>query len=101
MTAYILVYRETPVRDAAGMAEYSRLNRANAVDWQERYGIAPLAVYGQVEALEGTAPDGVVILRFPSLEQARAWYDSPAYREALALRVGAADWRVVLVEGLG
>ena len=101
MSAYMIVYRETPVRDADAIAAYSQRNRANAEDWRERFGIAPLAAYGKVEVLEGAAPDGVVVLRFPSMEQARAWYDSPEYQEAAKLRVAAADWRVVLVEGLG
>lgn len=100
MTAYIIVYRETPVRDQAKIEEYSRLNRVNAADFQERFGIRPLVVYGQSEAPEGPNPDGIVVLQFPSIEDARAWYDSPAYQEALRFRKDAADWRVVIVEGL-
>lgn len=100
MTAYIIVYRETPVRDQDKIAEYSRRNRENAADFQERFGIHPLVVYGGSEAPEGTNPDGVVLLQFPTIEDARAWYESSAYQEALAFRKDAADWRVVIVEGL-
>lgn len=100
MPAYIIVYRETPIRDQAKIEEYSRLNRVNAPDFQQRFGIQPLVVYGQSEAPEGANPDGIVMLQFPTIEDAKAWYESPAYQEALALRKDAADWRVIIVEGL-
>ncbi|MEJ6009337.1 DUF1330 domain-containing protein [Novosphingobium aquae] len=100
MSAYIIVYRESPVRDEAAIAEYSRRNQANAAAWREDTGIQPLVAYGGIEALEGDAPDGIVLLRFPTMEQARAWYNSPEYQEALGFRLKAAEWRVVLVEGL-
>ena len=100
MSAYIIVYRETPVRDQTRIEEYSRRNRENAADFQERFGIRPLVAYGRSEAPEGANPDGVVLLQFPTIEEARAWYESPAYQEALAFRKDAAEWRVVIVEGL-
>lgn len=100
MPAYIIVYRESPVRDPAKIEEYSRRNRENAGAFQEQFGIRPLVVYGASEALEGHNPDGIVMLQFPTVEDARAWYNSPAYQESLAFRTEAADWRVVIVEGL-
>lgn len=100
MSAYIIVYRETPVRDEAAITEYSRRNHANAAAAAQTTGVQPLVVYGALEALEGDAPDGVVVLRFPTAEQARAWYESPEYQEAIPFRKQAADWRVVLVEGV-
>ncbi|MCX7283213.1 MAG: DUF1330 domain-containing protein [Novosphingobium sp.] len=100
MSAYIIVYRETPVADAESFAEYGRLNRAAAPETQASFKLRPLSVYGPTEALEGVAPDGVVLLEFPDMETARAWYHSPAYQEALGHRLKAAKWRVVLVEGL-
>lgn len=100
MSAYIIVYRETPVRDAIAIAEYSRRNRENAAEFQTKFSSKPLVVYGRSEALEGANPDGIVLLQFPTFEDAKAWYDSPAYQEALAFRKNAAEWRVVIVEGL-
>lgn len=101
MTAYIIVYRETPIRDAAAIEKYSKLNRDNAALFQSKFGTQPLAVYGRSEAPEGANPDGIVILKFPSYDAAKAWYDSPEYQQAVVLRKDAADWRVVIVEGLG
>jgi uncharacterized protein (DUF1330 family) len=50
--------------------------------------------------LEGATMESVVILEFPSIEAARAWYDSPAYREARRARHLAADYRAFVVEGV-
>lgn len=41
----------------------------------------------------------IVILRFPTMENARAFYNSPKYREAQKLREGAAVGELVLLEG--
>ena len=100
MPAYVIAYRETPVRDEAAIAEYSRLNRENAALFQQDFGVRPLVVYGASEAPEGQNPDGVVMLQFDTVEAARAWYHSPQYQKALAHRKLGADWRVVIVEGL-
>ncbi|MBC2650372.1 DUF1330 domain-containing protein [Novosphingobium aerophilum] len=100
MKAYVIVYRESPVRDPAAMEVYSRTNRENAATFMNEHGIKPLSIYGRVEALEGPAPDGVNLLEFPSMAAAKAWYESEAYQSVLALRQGAADWRITIVEGL-
>jgi uncharacterized protein (DUF1330 family) len=100
MPAYIVVTRLAPIRDAEAIAEYSRLNRENAAEFMKLYNIEPLVVYGACQALEGPAPDGVILLKFPSMELARAWYDSPAYQEALKYRQKAGDYHAYLVEGL-
>ncbi len=96
MPAYLLVLRESPIRNPEAMAEYQRLNRASPRDPN----LTPLVVYGRTEALEGEAPDGVILLQFPSVEAARAWYESPAYQEALKHRQLAADHRALIIEGL-
>jgi uncharacterized protein (DUF1330 family) len=100
MPAYMIATRIGPVRDAAALAEYSRLNRENAGQFRELYNITPLVVYGAMEAAEGPAPDGIIILQFPSMADAKAWYNSPGYQEALPHRQKAADYNVVFVEGL-
>lgn len=101
MPAYLIVYRETPITDPEAIEEYSRRNRENAGSSQADFGIRPLVVYGRAEGLEGATPDGVVMLEFPTIEAARSWYESSAYQGALPFRQKAAEWRVVLVEGIG
>ena len=51
--------------------------------------------------LEDPEVEGVVILEFPSFDEAKAWYDSPAYREVREHRFRGADYRAVIVEGVG
>jgi len=57
-----------------------------------------LSGYGSHDVLEGAPAEGVVIAEFPSMEAARAWYDSPAYREAREHRFKGAVYRGILVE---
>jgi uncharacterized protein (DUF1330 family) len=59
-----------------------------------------LAAYGPLQVLEGPAPEGVVIVKFPSMEAARAFYDGPAYQAAVRHRFLGADFRALLVQGL-
>nr|WP_206364698.1 DUF1330 domain-containing protein [Sphingomonas populi] len=77
MTAYILFIRDEPVHDAAEMAEYQRLNRERGSDG---FDVKRLAFYGAAEGLEGPTPDGVVVLEFPSVEEAAAGTPVPAIR---------------------
>lgn len=96
MPAYIIFIREAPVRDADALAEYRRLNRQNPGDFK----LKPLVVYGASETVEGKAPDGIVVLEFPSIEEAKAWYNSPGYQAAVPYRLKAADYRAVIVQGV-
>ena len=77
------------------MNEYLRAGRARAAT----VSLTPLVVYGAQTPLEGTPPDGVVILKFDSVADAKAWYYDPAYQEAVVHRLKAADYRGVIVEG--
>ena len=56
--------------------------------------------YGKGETLEGAPIDGAVILEFPTIEAAKAWYDSDAYRAAREHRFKGADYRAFITEGL-
>lgn len=100
MPAYMIFTREGAVTDQAAMDSYSSANRANAGHYVEQHKMKPLAIYGAQECLEGQAPDGVVLLEFPTIDDARAWYDSPDYQAAMAHRLKGATYRVVLVEGV-
>ncbi|GAA1966487.1 DUF1330 domain-containing protein [Kitasatospora viridis] len=69
---------------------------------------ATLAPYGgrflvhgnPVELREGQWDGDLIIIGFPDLEQARAWYDSPAYQEILPLRTEHSVGDVLLVGGV-
>lgn len=53
------------------------------------------------EVVEGTWPGSMVLIKFPSLVEARAWYDSPAYRAILSLRTDHIEGDLLLIEGVG
>lgn len=56
---------------------------------------------GKIEVLEGDwNPGRTVILKFPSFEAAKAFYDTPEYLRAREAREGAAIMRMVCVEGV-
>lgn len=95
MAAYAVFIREC-TRDDAELAAYTP-KAAASMDGQP---MTVLAAYGRQEVLEGPPVEGVVIVEFPSIEAAKTWYDSPAYREAREHRFRGADYRAVIVEGL-
>lgn len=56
---------------------------------------------GAIEVLEGDVrPKRLVILEFPSMASARAWYESDAYAPVKAIRRKTSQTNVLLVEGL-
>jgi uncharacterized protein (DUF1330 family) len=95
MAAYVILIREK-LRDDAAMKKYAEAAGAARGDHK----ITPLAFYGAHEVTEGAAADGVVVLSFPSMAEAKAWYTSPEYTAAKAHRFQAADYRVIFVEGV-
>ena len=97
MAVYALFIRETPIRDAAAMEDYSKTARAGT---PKDVGMKPLSFYGQITPLEGEAPDGVVLMEFPDMDSARAWYFSEGYQAAIPHRQKGADYRVCFVQGM-
>lgn len=93
MAAYIIFDRRQTT-DAAELALYAPMVGATL----EGRGATKLAG-GEVLVLEGEPSEAAVILEFPSVEQAKAWYDSPQYQEATVHRLKGGNWRVMIVEG--
>jgi uncharacterized protein (DUF1330 family) len=94
---YAYVVAQVDVKDPAAYEEY----RAQVPATIAKFGGEYLARGGKIETLEGDPPLGrVVILRFASVEQAKAWYNSPDYAGPLAIRHRAAVSRSMLVEGV-
>jgi uncharacterized protein (DUF1330 family) len=58
------------------------------------------AIHGRQEVLEGSAIEEIVILEFPSFEDATAWYHSPEYQAAREHRLRGGDYRCIITEGL-
>ncbi len=96
MPAYVFAIRKNPVRDEDAMAEYQKRTREIAGDFK----LIPRVIYGTTEVLEGTAPDGVIMLEFPTMEDAKAWYYDEGYQAAVPFRQKAADYDMFIVDGL-
>ncbi|GHB49190.1 hypothetical protein GCM10010347_18890 [Streptomyces cirratus] len=54
----------------------------------------------QVEVMEGTFPGTLVVIGFPDIERARAWYASPAYQALVPLRTRHIPGEIILVDGV-
>jgi uncharacterized protein (DUF1330 family) len=95
--AYLIV--EMHVTDPQRYERY----KAAAPAAVKAYGGEYLVRGGRQDTLEGDwNPHRVVVLRFPSYEQAQAFYADSAYlRDVKPLREGAAEYfNMVLVEGV-
>ena len=86
------------MRDPSWMAEYVPKTAALV----EKHGGKYLVRGGTMERFEGEGelPSAVVVLEFPSMEQAKAWYNDPDYAPMIKLRQGGSDLDFVLVDGL-
>ena len=95
MPAY-LIAAVNPTNPEA-YAEYAKL-AAPAI---QRHGGRYLARGGKLEVLEGAWPHArTVVVEFATAEQAKALYRSVEYQAARAKRLGAADFNMVVVEGV-
>jgi uncharacterized protein (DUF1330 family) len=95
MAAYVVVQVE--VKDPVRYEGYKKMVPASL----EKYGGRFVVRGGQVHVMEGTwAPKRFVLVEFPSVEQAKAWWASPEYAEAKALRQATAESQLIIVEGL-
>ena len=57
-----------------------------------------LAAHPPCESLEGESVFGVLVGEWPSMEAAKAWYDSPGYKAIRHLRMDSAEYTGLLVE---
>ncbi len=94
--AYLIV--EMHISDMAQYKQYM----AEAPATIKAYGGEYLVRGGRHEPLEGDwQPHRIAMLRFPSYEQAKAWYEQSDYVRVRKLRAGATEYfNMVLVEGV-
>jgi uncharacterized protein (DUF1330 family) len=95
MSAYIVFTRER-MRDKTAFDVYS--GKVGGTLTGHKHTLS--AAYGKSETLEGAPIEGAVIIEFPTMADANAWYDSPAYAEAREHRFKSADYRVFITEGV-
>jgi uncharacterized protein (DUF1330 family) len=94
MTAYVI--SRVTMKPGPALDAYRRLAAASIARHGGRY----LARGGAMTVLEGEWREGAVLVAFPSVEAAQAWYASPDYAEALAHRDDAVERDLIIVEGI-
>lgn len=95
MSAYVIV--DLVVTDPAEFEAYRKRVPATLAAYDGRY----LVRGGRCETLEGGwAPERIVVLEFPDIDRARAWWSSEVYREPKAMRDRSAKSRMIVVEGV-
>jgi uncharacterized protein (DUF1330 family) len=95
MKAYIIV--DVSVIDPVLYEEYKKLTPSSLVPYGGRF----LVRGGKTETLEGQwVPSRFVMLEFPSVEKAEAWYSSDQYTAARLIRQRAAHTQMILAEGI-
>lgn len=95
MAAYVIA--QVDINDPVRYADYRAMVPASL----EKFGGKFIARGGQAEVLEGdkTLPQRLVLMEFPSYEQAKAWWDSEEYRAAKELRQATSNGTLFLIEG--
>jgi uncharacterized protein (DUF1330 family) len=94
MAAYIIA--DVDVTDPVKYEDYKKLTPGAIAKHGGRF----IARGGQTATLEGSwKPGRVVIIEFPTFEQARNFYSSVEYTAARRARAGAATFRMIVVEG--
>ena len=95
MSAYVIV--DIEVTDPIGYEEYKKLAPATVAQYGGKY----IARGGKTETLEGDwSPKRLVILEFESVERAKAWLNSPEYREPRKMRQRTTHTNMVIIEGI-
>ena len=95
MPAFVIA--NVSVEDPVRYEDYKRLVPGTLTPFGGRFVVRG----GRTEVLEGDwRPNRLVILEFPSVEHARAWWNSTEYAEARALRQATSTGTLLLVEGV-
>ena len=95
MTAYVVI--RIQVHDPDKLKDYQQIAPAIIEQYQGRF----LARGGEVTSLEGPEENRrIVMIEFPTLDQAKRFYHSEEYAKAIELRTEAADFEMIAVEGL-
>jgi uncharacterized protein (DUF1330 family) len=95
VAAYVIA--DVDVKDPVRYEDYRKMVLPTITAFGGRF----LARGGKADTLEGPwHPKRVVIVEFPSVERAQAWWASSEYAEAKALRQATSHGSLVVIEGV-
>jgi uncharacterized protein (DUF1330 family) len=95
MPAYMIITREK-TRDVTELEQYKQLTPASF----KEHPATIRAIHSRMEVLEGGDAEDVILLEFPSYEEAQAWYQSETYQSASKHRHLGGDYRFILADGV-
>jgi uncharacterized protein (DUF1330 family) len=95
MPAYALAHLRTPHINAEVLEYIERIQST-----LDPFGGRFLVHGAEVDVKEGPWPGTVVIVEFPDVDAAQAWYDSAAYQAILPLRTRNIDGSTLIVDGV-
>jgi uncharacterized protein (DUF1330 family) len=94
MSAYVIA--EIDVTDPAAYEDYRRQVPAVVEKYQGKF----IVRGGRIESMEGGwSPKRMVVVEFPSMDQALKWYRSADYAPLIVLRQKASKGKLIIVEG--
>lgn len=95
MKAYVIV--DVNITDPVRYEDYKKLTPGSLVPFDGKFVVRG----GVAETLEGDwQPGRIVVLEFPSMEKAKAWWSSEGYAPAKAIRQSASVAKMIVVEGI-
>ena len=95
MAAYVIV--QVDVKDPVRYDDYKKMVPSSI----EKFGGRFLVRGGKTHTLEGNwSPKRFVMVEFPDVDRAKAWWASPEYAEAKALRQATSDSMLIVAEGI-
>ncbi len=94
MAGYFIL--DTKIHDPEIYATYVKAGSPSVAQYGGKY----LVRGGRVERVEGSwQPERLIVIEFPTFEQAKKWYNSPEYQAALPDRVRSAISQAIIIEG--
>ena len=96
MTAYLINHLRQPGVLHPQVLDYLDRVQATLDPFHGRF----IVQGGEIEVLEGAWAQSVIVLSFPDMTTARAWYKSPACQKILHLRTDHVVGDVILVDGV-
>ncbi len=95
MPAYLI--SDATIHDQTLMDDYAKKARPTVV----AHGGKVHAAGGAIDHREGPwKPKRLVVIEFPTMAAAKAWYDSPEYQAILPMRLKASSGSLLFVDGV-
>ena len=95
MAAYVIV--DVIISDPVEYESYKKLTPGSIAAYNGKFVVRG----GQTETLEGDwEPGRIVVLEFPTLAIAKAWWSSDEYGVAKTIRKRSAETKMIVVEGV-